>query len=113
MRVSEREAEVLAALGQHLSNAQIASRLQPVRPHRRDARVVTAAQARSDRPPGPGRTRPSVAAVDANAPWRARGVDPVHRPPPRARRHHEAIAATRLVTLLGLGGVGKTRLAPR
>ena len=116
--VSEREAEVLALVSEHLTNQQIAGRLAPLGSHRREPRVVAAAQARGGRPPRAGRAR--------------RGTG---RTPRRSTRHLPAVAALptpltsfvgraaeraalagalaehRLVTAVGPGGVGKTRLA--
>ncbi|MFI0481765.1 LuxR C-terminal-related transcriptional regulator [Actinomadura sp. 9N215] len=110
-RISEREAEVLAALGSRLSNAQIANRLHVsvrtveshvsslLRKYGVSDRWALAELARSDAPE-PGR----VAGLPAS------GTTFVGRDAERA----EVLAAmedARLVTLLGPGGVGKTRLA--
>jgi predicted ATPase/DNA-binding CsgD family transcriptional regulator len=114
--VSEREAEVLEAIGAHLSNAQIASRLhisvRTVESHvssllrkfgvadRRAlaslAPVVTARQARAGMVAGLPAARTSFIGRSAEQ----AGV-------------LAALADSRLVTLLGPGGVGKTRLAAR
>jgi predicted ATPase/DNA-binding CsgD family transcriptional regulator len=115
--VSPREAEVLAAVGQHLSNAQIASRLhlsvRTVETHvssllrkldaadRRElAAVAPAFAASADPSAGVG----SVRALPATwTPFVGRVRD-------RADVT-DALMSSRLVTLLGPGGVGKTRLA--
>ncbi|WP_165964607.1 LuxR C-terminal-related transcriptional regulator [Actinomadura sp. KC216] len=110
-RISEREAEVLAALGSRLSNAQIANRLHVsvrtveshvsslLRKYGVADRWALAELARSEAPE-PGR----VVGLPASA------TTFVGRDAERA----EVLAAleeARLVTLLGPGGVGKTRLA--
>jgi predicted ATPase/DNA-binding CsgD family transcriptional regulator len=113
--VSAREAEVLAAVGEHLTNAEIAARLfisvRTVESHVssllrklqvNDRRALAAAAA----------TMPSTAAAPPAA--------PVPLPSPltsfvgRAAERAAlagALAAHRLVTAVGPGGVGKTRLA--
>lgn len=112
--MSEREAEVLAALGEHLSNAQIASRLhlsvRTVETHvsallrklevsdRRALAALAPSLAAAPGPPDAGRSLPAT--------W-TRFVG-------RTREQAEiveALAGSRLVTVLGAGGVGKTRLA--
>ncbi|MDF5759206.1 LuxR C-terminal-related transcriptional regulator [Spongiactinospora sp. TRM90649] len=114
VEVSEREAEVLAAIGAHLSNAQIASRLHiSVRtveshvssllrkfgvPDRRSLAAVTTTGAPSAAPPGrltglPAARTSFVGRVTERQAVRA------------------AFDDSRLVTLVGPGGVGKTRLA--
>jgi len=110
-RISEREAEVLAALGARLSNAQIAHRLhisvRTVESHVSSLlrkygvadRWALAELARSDTGE-PGR----IAGLPAS------GTTFVGRGPERAAVL-AAIEEVRLVTLLGPGGVGKTRLA--
>jgi predicted ATPase/DNA-binding CsgD family transcriptional regulator len=110
-RISEREAEVLAALGARLSNAQIANQLHIsvrtveshvsslLRKHRAADRWGLAELARSGaREPG------RIAGL------RASGTTFVGRGAERAAVL-AAIEEARLVTLLGPGGVGKTRLA--
>jgi predicted ATPase/DNA-binding CsgD family transcriptional regulator len=110
-RISEREAEVLAALGARLSNAQIANRLHIsvrtveshvsslLRKYGMADRWALAELARSgEREPG------RVAGLPAS------GTTFVGRGAERAAVL-AAIEEARLVTLLGPGGVGKTRLA--
>lgn len=111
--VSEREAQVLAALGGHLSNAQIASRLRisvrTVESHvssllrklgAADRRALAAMAATTDVPPDPD---PVVALPTARTSFVGRD------------RERAAVLAAlredRLVNLVGPGGVGKTRLA--
>ncbi|MFB4303694.1 LuxR C-terminal-related transcriptional regulator [Actinomadura sp. NTSP31] len=110
-RISEREAEVLAALGARLSNAQIANRLHIsvrtveshvsslLRKYGMADRWALAELARSgEREPG------RIAGLPAS------GTTFVGRETERAAVL-AAIEEARLVTLLGPGGVGKTRLA--
>ncbi|MBC6463260.1 response regulator transcription factor, partial [Actinomadura sp. HBU206391] len=110
-RISEREAEVLAALGARLSNAQIANRLHIsvrtveshvsslLRKYGMADRWALAELARSgEREPG------RVAGLPVS------GTTFVGRAAERAAVL-AAVEQTRLVTLLGPGGVGKTRLA--
>jgi predicted ATPase/DNA-binding CsgD family transcriptional regulator len=119
--VSAREAEVLAALGEHLTNAEIAARLfisvRTVESHvssllRKlqvsDRRALAAAAATlrpgaSGVPAGPG--RPAVAGLPPSP-----LTSFVGRAAERAALA-AAIQAHRLVTAVGPGGVGKTRLA--
>jgi predicted ATPase/DNA-binding CsgD family transcriptional regulator len=112
-RVSEREAEVLAALGEHLSNAQIASRLhlsvRTVETHVSSLlRKLDVADRRALAALAPSLV--SGAAADV-----VRGLPTTWTPfIGRRREQAELIGAldqSRLVTLLGPGGVGKTRLA--
>jgi hypothetical protein len=49
--VSEREAEVLAAIGEHMTNAEISGRLF-IGPHRGEPRLLPAPQAPGERPAG-------------------------------------------------------------
>jgi predicted ATPase/DNA-binding CsgD family transcriptional regulator len=115
-RVSEREAEVLAALGEHLSNAQIAGRL-----HLSVRTVETHVSSLLRKLDVPDR-RALAALAPSLVTAEARGAAEVVRGLPttwtpfvgRTRERAELIAAldaSRLVTLLGPGGVGKTRLA--
>jgi len=110
-RISEREAEVLAALGTRLSNAQIANRLHIsvrtveshvsslLRKYGMTDRWALAELARSgEREPG------RIAGLPAS------GTTFVGRDAERAAVL-AAVEEARLVTLLGPGGVGKTRLA--
>ena len=112
--MSEREAEVLAALGEHLSNAQIAARLhlsvRTVETHVSSLlRKLDAADRRALAALAPGlieAPRPPDSVRGLPATW-TRFVG-------RARERAElveALSASRLVTVLGTGGVGKTRLA--
>ena len=115
-RVSEREAEVLAALGQHLSNAQIASRLHlSVRTVETHVSSLLRKLDVADRR-GLAALAPSVAEAAASGDEDAvRGLPATWTPfIGRTRELAELIAAleaSRLVTLLGPGGAGKTRLA--
>ena len=119
--VSAREAEVLAALGEHLTNAEIAARLfisvRTVESHVssllrklqvNDRRALAAAAATlrpaSSAPPGPD-PRPALA-----LPLPSPLTSFVGRVAERAALA-DAIEAHRLVTAVGPGGVGKTRLA--
>lgn len=110
--ISAREAEVLALLGQHLTNAEMAARLfisvRTVESHvssllrkleMRDRRALSryAAEASAERSrPAPALPVPLTAFVGRT---RERG------------ELAEAVTAHRLVTAVGPGGVGKTRLA--
>jgi predicted ATPase/DNA-binding CsgD family transcriptional regulator len=108
-QISAREAEVLAALGAHLSNAQIANRLhisvRTVESHvsallrkldapDRQALAVLADQAHT----GPFSGLPA-----SRTTFVGRAAD--------LAAIHAALDESRLVTLVGPGGVGKTRLA--
>ena len=116
-RVSEREAEVLAAVGEHLSNAQIASRLTL------SVRTVETHVSSLLRKLGVADRRelaalaPTMVGLDVAAPevGQVRGLPPTWTPfIGRVREQGElvsALSASRLVTLLGPGGAGKTRLA--
>jgi predicted ATPase/DNA-binding CsgD family transcriptional regulator len=117
-RVSEREAEVLAALGEHLSNAQIASRLtlsvRTVETHvsslLRKLGVADRHELAALAPTLAGSS--SSTSADTG---QLRGLPPTWTPfIGRVREQAEVIEAfnaSRLVTLLGPGGAGKTRLA--
>jgi len=113
--VSAREAEVLAALGEHLTNAEIAARLfisvRTVESHVssllrklgvNDRRALAAAAATLR----PAESEPSELALPLPSPL----TSFVGRVAERAELA-AAIAANRLVTAVGPGGVGKTRLA--
>ena len=113
--MSAREAEVLAALGEHLTNAEIAARLfisvRTVESHVssllrklgvNDRRALAAAAA-TLRPAG---SAPSAVALPLPSPL----TSFVGRAAERAELA-AALAAHRLVTAVGPGGVGKTRLA--
>jgi predicted ATPase/DNA-binding CsgD family transcriptional regulator len=115
-RISEREAEVLAALGEHLSNQQIASRLhlsvRTVETHVSSLlRKLGAADRRALASLAPG-VHSAQASGGAGA---VRGLPAAWTPFVGRRRERdelvEALGTSRLVTLLGPGGVGKTRLA--
>jgi predicted ATPase/DNA-binding CsgD family transcriptional regulator len=115
-RVSEREAEVLAALGENRSNAQIASQLHL------SVRTVETHVSSLLRKFGVADRR-ALAALAPNlgsargSGWsdEARGVPAEWTPFIGRRRESDeltaALSGSRLVTLLGPGGVGKTRLA--
>lgn len=110
-RISGREAEVLAALGSRLSNAQIANRLHVsvrtveshvsslLRKYGVADRWALAELARSEAPE-PGRVIGLPASATTFVGRDAERADVL-----------AALADARLVTLLGPGGVGKTRLA--
>lgn len=108
--MSAREAEVLDAVAAHLSNAQIAGRLhisvRTVESHVRSLlRKFGAADRRELAALAPAATS-HVAAVGLPAPW----TSFVGRKRERATVL-AALGEARLVTLVGPGGVGKTRLA--
>ncbi|WP_158088547.1 ATP-binding protein [Thermoactinospora rubra] len=109
--ISPREAEVLAAVGEHLSNAQIAGRL------RLSVRTVESHVASLLRKYGVADRR----ALAAHAALRTVRPGEISRLPVgrtsfvgRGAEREAALLAladSRLVTLLGPGGMGKTRLA--
>src|ERR1700754_3947556 len=110
VEVSEREAEVLAAIGAHLSNAQIAGRLhismRTVESHVASLLRKFDAADRRELADLATVNRSSATPPDLPAPW----TTFIGREQERA----EALGAlrqARLVTLVGPGGVGKTRLA--
>jgi len=104
-RVSAREAEVLAAIRGHQSNAQIAARLHL------SVRTVESHVASLLRKAGVPDRRTLAALADTPA-----GGLPVF-PTSFVGREHERVAVSaaldgaRLVSLVGAGGMGKTRLA--
>jgi predicted ATPase/DNA-binding CsgD family transcriptional regulator len=117
--ISAREAEVLAALGEHLSNAEIAARLfisiRTVESHvssllrklqvdDRRALAAVAASVHATRPREPGAPT-TVASVLPSplTPFVGRVAERVALT--------EALREQRLVTAVGPGGIGKTRLA--
>ena len=113
--MSAREAEVLAALGEHLTNAEIAARLfisvRTVESHVssllrklgvNDRRALAAAAATLR----PAESAPPAVALPLPSPL----TSFVGRAAERAELA-AALAAHRLVTAVGPGGVGKTRLA--
>lgn len=122
VEVSAREAEVLSALGEHLTNAEIASRLfisvRTVESHvssllrklgAADRRALAAIASDVDEVPGAG------------SPTQDSGQPGAARPPllltsfvgrvAEQTALVEALGAHRLVSAVGPGGVGKTRLA--
>src|SRR4051794_37071009 len=114
--VSEREAEVLAAVGEHLTNAEIAARLvisiRTVESHVssllrklgvNDRRALSAIAGERGRP---APARPAAPLPPALTPFVGRGAE-------RAELAELLAGAggARLVTAVGPGGVGKTRLA--
>ena len=115
MGVSAREAEVLAALGEHLTNAEIATRLfisvRTVESHvssllrklqvtDRRALAAAAATLRPAAPDSPAAALPLPSPLTSF----------VGRDAERAALT-EALGTHRLVTAVGPGGIGKTRLA--
>jgi predicted ATPase/DNA-binding CsgD family transcriptional regulator len=112
--ISSREAEVLAALGEHLTNAEISARLfisvRTVESHvssllrklQADDRRALAAAAHDRRSDPAGR---SAALPLALTPFVGRSAEQAAL--------SAALGAHRLVTAVGPGGVGKTRLALR
>ena len=115
--ISAREAEVLAALGEHLTNAEIGARLfisiRTVESHvssllrklQVDDRRALAASPRTCTPPGAAGAPTAVAAALPSP------LTPfVGRLAERAALS-AALHEHRLVTAVGPGGVGKTRLA--
>jgi predicted ATPase/DNA-binding CsgD family transcriptional regulator len=108
--MSEREAEVLDAVGAHLSNAQIAGRLhisvRTVESHVSSLLRKFGAADRRELAGLAAVARTPPAAVGVPAPW----TSFVGREQERAVVL-AALGEARLVTLVGPGGVGKTRLA--
>jgi predicted ATPase/DNA-binding CsgD family transcriptional regulator len=108
--ISAREAEVLDAVGAHLSNAQIAGRLhisvRTVESHVASLLRKLGAADRRELVTLAAVTRPVAAPLGLPAPW----TTFVGREQERAGVV-EALREARLVTLAGPGGVGKTRLA--
>ncbi|MFJ8164878.1 ATP-binding protein [Streptomyces sp. NPDC096136] len=111
--ISAREADVLALLGEHLSNAEMAARLfisvRTVESHVSSLLrklEVPDRRALSRRAPGPARAERARPAPVLPAPLTAF----VGRTRERADLA-AAVTGRRLVTAVGLGGVGKTRLA--
>jgi predicted ATPase/DNA-binding CsgD family transcriptional regulator len=115
--MSQREAEVLEAVGRHLTNAQIASRLHiSVRTVESHVSSLLRKFGVADR-----RALAELAPAVAARPPAAPGQGPVAGLPATrtsfiGREHEqastlEALAHNRVVTLVGPGGVGKTRLA--
>ena len=110
-RISEREAEVLAALGARLSNAQIASQLHiSVRTVESHVSSLLRKHGAADRWGLAELARSGAREPGRIAGLRASGTTFVGRGAERAAVL-AAIEEARLVTLLGPGGVGKTRLA--
>jgi predicted ATPase/DNA-binding CsgD family transcriptional regulator len=110
-RISEREAEVLAALGARLSNAQIANRLHiSVRTVESHVSSLLRKYGVADRWALAELARSRAAEPGRIAGLPASGTTFVGRGSERAAVL-AAIEDARLVTLLGPGGVGKTRLA--
>jgi len=111
--ISPREEQVLAAVGEHLSNAQIAHRLhisvRTVESHvsallrklgAPDRRALAGLSGGAARPPAAGAVT-GIPVIRTTFVGRSRDVEIAL----------ERLAQARLVTLLGPGGVGKTRLA--
>jgi predicted ATPase/DNA-binding CsgD family transcriptional regulator len=116
--ISPREAEVLAAVGEHLSNAQIAHRLHiSVRTVESHVSALLRKLGADDRRAlaGWAARAPALAAEAAAPAGRFAGI-PGSRTTFVGRSRDldlalERLAEARLVTLFGPGGVGKTRLA--
>lgn len=107
--MSAREAEVLDAVGAHLSNAQIAGRLHiSVRTVESHVRSLLRKFGAADR-------RELAALAPASSPAAVVGLPVLWTSFVGREREREAVLAalrqSRLVTLVGPGGVGKTRLA--
>jgi predicted ATPase/DNA-binding CsgD family transcriptional regulator len=106
-RISAREDEVLAAIRGHQSNAQIAARLHL------SVRTVESHVASLLRKAGVPDRRTLAALADASATGSGLPMFPTSF----VGREHECVAVSaalngaRLVTLVGAGGMGKTRLA--
>src|SRR5919108_95414 len=110
-RISEREAEVLTALGARLSNAQIANRLHiSVRTVESHVSSLLRKYGMADRWALAELARSGVREPGRIAGLPASGTTFVGRAAERAAVL-AAVEEARLVTLLGPGGVGKTRLA--
>ncbi|PZF83655.1 response regulator transcription factor, partial [Jiangella anatolica] len=109
--ISAREAEVLAALGEHLTNAEIAARFViSVRTVESHVSALLRKFGASDRR-ALASLAPSVVAPGAAAPALPAALTSfVGRAEERAALV-SAITSQRLVTAVGPGGVGKTRLA--
>jgi predicted ATPase/DNA-binding CsgD family transcriptional regulator len=116
--VSAREAEVLAALGEHLSNAEIAARLfisvRTVESHvssllRKlrvaDRRALATVAATTLSEPATGTAATAAALPSPLTPFVGRAAERLALA--------DALRGQRLVTAVGPGGVGKTRLALR
>ena len=115
-RVTEREAEILAALGEHLSNAQIARRLHlSVRTVETHVSSLLRKLDVADRHALAALAPSLVTDAAGGTAGVVRGLPATWTPfVGRTRERAELIAAldgSRLVTLLGPGGAGKTRLA--
>src|SRR5579859_2907334 len=109
--MSQREAEVLQAVGRHLTNAQIASRLHiSVRTVESHVSSMLRKYGAADRWALAEMARSAAGEPGCIAGLPAPGTTFVGRDAERAAVL-AAIEDARLVTLLGPGGVGKTRLA--
>ena len=114
--MSQREAEVLEALGAHLSNAQIAGRLHiSVRTVETHVSSLLRKFGAADRRELAGLARTVLAPAAAGLPAAPVGLPTVWTSFVGRENERDAILAElrifRLVSLTGQGGVGKTRLA--
>jgi predicted ATPase/DNA-binding CsgD family transcriptional regulator len=114
--MSQREAEVLEAVGRHLSNAQIASRLhisvRTVESHVSSLlRKLGVADRRELAELAPRAERPALRADDGTVTGLPTALTSFIGREEEQASVLAALAGSRMVSLVGPGGVGKTRLA--